>query len=187
MNGLSTLRPTLTTSKGERVCDNKPCEYTCVRTVRINIYTCTCMYIHFVCVYTAYIGNLYSMHAGVCIHMYMYVPDDLGEEEVVSSMVVGGVVMTPELRPGEREVPELVNETTHSLLLSLEPLVVAYVPSLDNMHKYTYTHTHAHTCTWVYTHYTCKANILRVWMPYNKEFRLVERVGIVFQHLQLPC
>ena len=153
----------------------------------IYIHVHVCIYILYA--YTAYIGNLYSMHAGVCIHMYMYmyVPDDLGEEEVVSSMVVGGVVMTPELRPGEREVPELVNETTHPLLLSLEPLVVAYVPSLDNMHKHTYTHTHAHTCTWVYTHYTCKANILRVWMPYNKEFRLVERVGIVFQHLQLPC
>ena len=56
-------------------------------------------------------------------------PNDLGEQDAVGSVVVCGVVVTPELRPGEGEVPELVDETSHPLLLCLKPLVIA-VPRL---------------------------------------------------------
>ena len=62
--------------------------------------------------------------------MLLGVPDDPGEEEGVGPVVVGGVVVTPELGTGEGEVPELVDETPHPLLLCLQPLLVAYVPSL---------------------------------------------------------
>ena len=35
------------------------------------------------------------MHAGLHVYVHVYIPDDLGEQESVSSMVVGGVIMTP--------------------------------------------------------------------------------------------
>lgn len=56
-------------------------------------------------------------------------PDDLGEQDAVGSVVVRGVVVTPELWPGEREVPELVDKAPHPLLLCLQPLVIA-IPCL---------------------------------------------------------
>ena len=34
-------------------------------------------------------------HAGLHVYVHVYIPDDLGEQEAVSSMVVGGVIMTP--------------------------------------------------------------------------------------------
>ena len=40
-------------------------------------------------------------------------------------MVVCGIVVSPELGAGQGEVPELVDEAPHSLLLALQPLVVA--------------------------------------------------------------
>ena len=38
--------------------------------------------------------------------------------------------MSPELRAWEREVPELVNERTHTLFLFLQPYVIP-IPSLE--------------------------------------------------------
>ena len=40
-------------------------------------------------------------------------------------MIVRGVVVPPQLGAGQREVPKLVDEAPHSLLLGLQPLVVA--------------------------------------------------------------
>ena len=58
------------------------------------------------------------------------IPDDPGEQEGVGPVVVSGVVVAPELRPREREVPELVDEAPHPLLLRLQPLLIAKVPGL---------------------------------------------------------
>ena len=69
------------------------------------------------------------------MHTVLVLPDDSSEQEAVCAMIVGGVVVAPQLRPGEREVPELIDETVHSLLLSRKPLVIA-VPCLHNtQHK----------------------------------------------------
>ena len=57
-------------------------------------------------------------------HSSIALPNDSSKQETVCAMVVCGVVVAPKLRPGEREVPELINETAHSLLLSQEPLVI---------------------------------------------------------------
>ena len=60
-------------------------------------------------------------------------PDDPGQQDAVRAVVVSGIVVAPELGAWEREVPELVNETAHSLLLSLQPLVIA-IPRLQRKH-----------------------------------------------------
>ena len=52
-------------------------------------------------------------------------PDNLSEQNAVGSVVVCWVVVPPELRSWESEVPKLINETPNSLLLSLQPLVIA--------------------------------------------------------------
>ena len=70
------------------------------------------------------------------------VPDYSGEEEAVGLVVVGGVVVTPQLGSGEREVPELVYEATDPLLLCLQPLFVANVPRLHRTHTDTGRHVY---------------------------------------------
>ena len=57
-------------------------------------------------------------------------PDNLLQQEAVGPVVVRGVVVPPELGAGQGEVPELVDEAPHSLLLALQPLIVA-VTSLE--------------------------------------------------------
>lgn len=58
------------------------------------------------------------MREGVCVLSVQWLlPDNSREEKAVGSVVVSGVVVAPQLRPGQREVPELINETAHSLLL----------------------------------------------------------------------
>ena len=82
-------------------------------------------------------------HTFTTIYCTPNVPDDSSQQKAVGTVVVGGVVMSPQLRSWQREMPELVDETPYPLLLSLQPLVIPYVPRL---HKHTHIHD-VHTCT----------------------------------------
>lgn len=51
-------------------------------------------------------------------------PNDLLQQDGISSVIISGVIMSPELGAGEGEVPELVNEGPYTLLLCLQPDIV---------------------------------------------------------------
>ena len=51
-------------------------------------------------------------------------PNDLLQQNGISSVIISGVIMSPELGAGEGEVPELVNEGPYTLLLCLQPDIV---------------------------------------------------------------
>ena len=147
----------------------------------------------------------YYMYIHVHIHVHalaphgharcgVLLPDDPGEQDAVRAVVVGGVVVAPELGAWEREVPELVNETAHSLLLSLQPLVIA-VPRLQRKHAQTERGSVCKGVAWngilefgsgMGSRNGNPGNPGMGFPAHHKEFWLVERVGVVLQHLKLP-
>ena len=62
---------------------------------------------------------------------FAHLLDDLPQEDQVCLVVVDGVEIAPELWAWQGAVPEFIDESPHSLLLTLEPQVVA-IPGLQD-------------------------------------------------------
>ncbi len=103
--------------------------------------------------------------------MLWYLLYDLAQEGDVETVVVRGVKVPPELGAGQGTVPELVDEGSHPLLLSLEPQVIP-VPSLHQLHHHDVIKRWAWLLEWGGAH--------------HKQLWLVKWMCIVVEHLQLP-
>lgn len=66
------------------------------------------------------------------LYEHRFLLDNFAKENDVEPVVVCGIKVTPELGTWQGAVPEFVDELPHSLLLSLQPQVIA-IASLNKM------------------------------------------------------